>query len=154
TSVVRNPDGSVQTSSVRRPVADVKKDCAAWVARHRKVVGRPIEKAPELWRATPEPFLPGLNVGFTMTPAQVLAVHRNPGLPCKHSPERRWMNGGAAFVEPETVTVERSLLGPVNKGLAGLRFVFEDGRLSTVRLTRLGRGREVVAPLVGPLGLQ
>ena len=124
------------------------------MARHRKAVFRPIEKPPEPWDDTPQPLLPGLNVSFTMTPAQVIAVHRQAGIPCQHTPERRWQNGGAHFFDPERVAPRRSLLGPLNNGLVSLYYIFENGRLSEVQLTRVGRGREVVAPLVGPLRLR
>ena len=154
TGVVRHPDGSVQTSGKLRPVQDVRKDCEAWIVHHRKAVYRPIEKSPESWAATPQPLLPGLKVSFTMTAAQVVAVNRQAGIACKHSQERRWQNGGASFLDPETVTAERSLLVPLNVGLVDLRYVFEHGRLSEVRVTRTGRDKEVVAPLVKPLRLR
>jgi len=154
TGTVRNADGSVQTSGVRRPARDIKKDCEVWMAQHRNEVNRPIEKSPEPWDGTPEPYLPGLKVAFTMSPKQVLEVHKKAGIKCQHDAERRWKNGNTPFFSPETITAERSCLDALNEGLVDLSYVFEDGKLSEIRLTRVGSGEEVVAPLKKPLRLR
>src|SRR5262249_42486467 len=153
TRVTQNPDGSVQHEGVRRPLRDVQRDCAAWVARHRALATKAVEKPAEPWAFTPEPRLPGLNVPFTMPPAEVLAVYRRAGLACQHSPEKRWQNGGTHFFSPETVTATTSCMPALNRGLVSISYVFDAGKLSEIHLLRVGHGDPGGEPLKGPLRL-
>lgn len=93
---IKRADGSVNTESRRRPVGEFKKDCLAWLGRHRDEVSMPVETPPEPWTYTPEPFLPGLNVAFAMEAGQVADVYPKANLECRHDAEKHWENGSCA----------------------------------------------------------
>ncbi len=151
---VKGADGSVSKQMRRRPTHEFKKDCLAWLARHRDEVSMPVEKPSEPWKYTPQPFLPGLNVAFTMDARQVADVYRKAKLECRHHAEKRWEKGGNEFRKPEEIAAAQSCLDSLNEGLVGIRYLFENNRLAEIRIERVGHGDSVVQPLIAPLKLR
>jgi hypothetical protein len=147
--------GRPATEGWIRRAAEVKDDCAAWVARHREAVNRPVPPPAEKWEFTPEPHLPGLGVSFTMTPADVRAVLDKAGVKYTHRPARLEQTGGGnATFHPEQITADRSLLEPFNAGLSDFAYMFKDGRLDEVRFTHHRDPERAFAALMKPLGLR
>jgi hypothetical protein len=134
TRTITRPDGSTQTEGMRRPLEDFRADCAGWVGRHKTDVEHSVEEAPEAWSFTPEPSVPGLDVSFSMTGAQVKALYDRSKVPYSYSPAKESVENGNRVLFLESLTAERPPESRLPEGLIDVCYTFDGGRLDSISI--------------------